>query len=224
MDWAKAKDVQEYMAQADQHCFNQAIFDLQNMFKKMYGKEIPVKLVKDTSEVRFPAVILGSLAAEAPFGGTLKDETAKSKYGEGFRVFTKDKAVCILGSGRYGNAYGIYELLNRMGVDFLFPGELGEVIPSNQNLAIPDIQTEQIPSFVIRKPWATGWIKAKKNEGRDIAVWQIRNRIQVYRNLTIEYAAGGHVWDKFRDKKYNKYYEQHPDIASLQILPDGTTK
>lgn len=221
---AKAKILKDYMEQADLHYFNQAILDLQTFFKKMSGKDIPVKFVKNASEVKSPAIVLGSLAAEAPFSGTLNDETAKSKYGEGFRIFTKDKAVCVLGSGKYGNAYGIYELLNRMGVDFLFPGELGEVIPANPNLSIPDIQAEQIPSFVIRKPWATGWIKAKKDEQKNIMLWQIRNRIQVNRDLTAEYAAGGHIWEKFRDKKYNKYYEQHPDIASLQILPDGTTK
>ncbi len=214
----------EYMSRSDQHYVNQAVLDLQAAFTNMSGKLIPVRTVRTASEVRLPAIVLGSLAAEAPFGGQLAGETAGSKFGEGFGVFSKDRAVCVLGAGKYGTAYGIYELLNRMGVDYLFPGRLGEIMPPNPTLKIPVIQTEQIPSFVIRKPWATGWIKTRNNEGREIALWQIRNRIQVDRGLTSEFQAGGHIWDKFRDKKYDPCYDRHPDIAAVQILADGSTK
>lgn len=215
----------EYMSQSDQHYFNQAVLDLHSALTNMSGKAISVKFVKNGDEVRFPAIVLGSLSREAPFEGTLAEETAGSKYGEGFRVFTRDHAVCVLGAGKYGTAYGIYELLNRMGVDYLFPGTFGEIFPKNPTLKIPEIQTEETPSFIIRKPWATGWIKARNNEGRDIALWQIRNRIQVDRALTKEYQAGGHMWNKFgRDKKYSKYFEEHPDIAAVRINEDGSTQ
>jgi hypothetical protein len=214
----------EYMSQADQHVFNQAVFDLHTVLTNMSGKVIPVKFVKTAAEVQLPAIVLGSLGRDAPFGGTLAERTAGGKYGEGFRVFTRERAVCVLGAGKYGAAYGIYELLNRMGVDYLFPGRLGEVIPRNPTLAIPDIETEQTPSSVIRKPWATGWIKARGNEALEIARWQIRSRIQIDRSLTSEYQAGGHIWDKFRGKQYDRYYERHPDIAAVQIQPDGSTK
>ncbi len=214
----------DYMGRTDQHALNQAILDLQNALTNMSGKAIPVKFVKTASQIRQPAIVLGSLAAEAPFGGVLSGETAASKYGEGFRVFTRDRAACVLGAGKYGTAYGIYELLNRMGVDYLFPGALGEIMSANPALLIPDVQTEQTPSFVIRKPWATGWIKARNDEAREIAIWQIRNRLQIDRNLTQEYQAGGHVWDRFRAKKYDPYYERHPDIAAVQIQADGTEK
>ena len=215
----------EYMNQADKHVYNQALLDLHTALTNMSGTSISVKFVQTAAEVLPPAIVIGTLSGEAPFDGKLDEQTAGSRYGEGFRVFTRDRVVCVLGAGTYGTAYGIYALLNRLGVDYLFPGTLGEVIPANKTLRIPDVQMEETPSFFIRKPWATGWIKTRNQERTDIMRWQIRNRIQIDRNLTQEYRAGGHIWDKFaRDKKYSHYFEEHPEIAAVRISADGSTQ
>jgi hypothetical protein len=204
-----------------QQTFNQALFDFRDFIGKISGAELEYQFVKSVDEIKGSAVILGSLAIEAGLEPPQGDDR-----GEAFAIKTAGDHLLIAGFSKYGTSYGIYELLRRLGVDWVLPGEIGEVYPCSPNISVPPLSIEQTPSFRMRAPWLHGSFKiATRQERIEFARWQVRHKQQIdYGLYGEEYAAGGHAWGVFKNSRYDKYFEKHPEIAALRIAGDSTSK
>lgn len=204
-----------------QQTFNQALFDFRDFIGKISGVKLEYRFIKSIDEIKEPAVILGSLAMDAG----LKPPPGDSR-GESFAIKSDGNRLLIAGRSQYGTSHGIYELLRRLGVDWVLPGEIGEVYPCSPNIFVPPFSIEQTPSFRMRAPWLNGSFKiATRQERIEFVRWQIRHKQQIdYGLYGEEYAAGSHAWGIFKRPEYDSYFEAHPEIAALRIAEDGTSK
>lgn len=66
-----------------------------------------------------------------------------------FRVKTTKDAVSVSGAGE-GPLYGVCEILERLGVRWFMPGDLGLVLPDLKSIEIPEGEIAQSPSFPSR--------------------------------------------------------------------------
>ncbi len=109
-------------------------------------------------------------------------------------------AVVICGASDYGTQFGVYEFLERyVGIRWLFPGELGEHVPSHATLDVPAMEVRDAPSFFSRQ--MSGF------RGREQAIWAQRNRmhgrIKFHHNLIRLFPP-------------ETYTETHPEFFPIQ--------
>jgi len=72
--------------------------------------------------------------------------------------------------------FGAYEVLQRLGCRWFFPGELGEEIPEQKTVALPAMSEVQNPDMVDRNMWyAYGGRPAWQKDG--YALWRKRNKM-----------------------------------------------
>ena len=103
-----------------------------------------------------------------------------------------------------GTLFGVYDILeNQMQVRWLWPGKLGEVIPSRKNLSIAPADASVKPLLWF-KHWREGSTKGER-------VWLKRQRFG--RSIQPQYGHSfGTYWPRFS--------QAHPEYFAM--LPDGT--
>jgi hypothetical protein len=124
-----------------------------------------------------------------------------------------------------GTLFGVYAILeNNLGVHWLWPGTLGEVIPTKRSLSLPVLNTEINPLL-----WFKGWRVGLENQwgfggdpmafgsqeqyrkyAHDELVWMRRQRFG--RSTHIAY---GHAFPDW----WSRFGEPHPNWFAM--LPDG---
>jgi hypothetical protein len=125
-----------------------------------------------------------------------------------------------------GTLFGVYDLLeNNMGVKWLWPGKLGEVIPAARNISIaPENKTDK--PLLLFKSWrngsSTGYTVGKSgyssvNRLNEVvkaeSIWLKRQRFAKSTNPDYGHAFT-HYWERFG--------KTHPEYFSM--LPDGTRR
>ncbi len=109
-----------------------------------------------------------------------------------------------------GTLFGVYELLeDNLGVHWLWPGELGEIIPHSTSIIIADTDRIVEPHFIQRWIRTTGEHHAGRPEEQ---VWLRRHRMGRSR-LRLLYPC--HAFRNW----WNQYGEEHPEYFNL--LPSG---
>ena len=141
---------------------------------------------------------------------------------EGFRLKAVNNKVYISGESKTGVANGIYELLNMLGCDWVFPGEKGEVIPKIANPTLADCDVEEFPSFIIRNPWLSGSNRNPLNVKlrKEHSIWSARHKLNT-REAHPLVMRGGHVWDVII-RKYKKQFEADKEMYALVRQLDGS--
>ena len=135
-----------------------AVEELVDYVRKMTGVELPV--VAEADESRLP-LYLGA-AAKPGLGRVEWDRLGD----DGFVLRSGAQGVYVAGARDLGTLFGVYHLLEKhLGVRWFMPGELGEVVPRRDTLAIGTFDQTEVPSFGIR------WI-----EGGD---WALRQKMNV---------------------------------------------
>ena len=156
--------------------------------------------------------------AEHPYAVT--DETA-----EAFRLKILGDKAWVSGRSAEAVSHGLYELLERMGCDWVMPGEIGEVIPNCPDPHPAEADVSESPSFAIRCPWYSGGLK--KVSKRDHAVyeqWKVRKKLQRQREGHHPlYMNGGHVWQLIV-RRNQAEFDAHPEMYALVRQIDGTMK
>ncbi len=121
----------------------------------------------------------------------------------------------------YGTLYAVYELLERWGVRWYFPGALGAVLPRSDSLSAPELDWADSPDFAMRNFWlpaseslggapqgATSEERQRLREWqREIRLWALRNRAG---NSTSEYHTRHHAPDW-----WSLWSETHPEYLAL---------
>lgn len=124
---------------------------------------------------------------------------------DGFVLKSGAGGICITGACDLGTLYAVYHLLEKhLGVRWFMPGEIGEIVPRGDTLAIGTFEETEIPSFRIR------WI-----ENGD---WALRQKMNVSvqvgkRPVGINWRWGFHTHFKLLPPE--KYFDKHPDWFAL---------
>jgi hypothetical protein len=193
-----------------------AVRELNDHFEKMTGARLEVVIANDPATVRQPALVLGELAMK--MGATPRTTASR----ESFRLLTKEGLILIAGESETGTLHGVYELLNRLGCDWVMPGPVGEVIPRRSSVKLGPLDESQTPDFVIRRLWYRGGTRLNTPEDyARFAEWLRRHRASDTANHPP--APGGHVWDAFI-AKHKAEFAKDPTMFALRRMADGTFK
>lgn len=174
-----------------------AVNDINYHFKKMSGAELEIKY--NVPNVTGPAIILKHRAGE------------KEEY---FIESTKEN-ITISGATGFAIAHGIYEMLSRMGCDWVFTGVAGEVIPEKPTITAGEYTANSKPDFAVRCPFYTmNWKVHNKKNRMDYHLWKIRNKMQITTFSHPLVMIGGHVFSDI-NRIYRKKFQKNPDMYAL---------
>ncbi len=124
---------------------------------------------------------------------------------------------------RVGTLFGAYEFIEkRLGARWLWPGELGEVIPPAHDIVVEKWDQTGRPAFIhtrwrdgaanaAAEGWSSPQVRAKYL--REQSVWLRRHRFAAGLNMDMAHSFT-HWWDRFS--------KDHPEYFNL--LPDGTRR
>ncbi len=127
---------------------------------------------------------------------------------------------------RHGTLFAVYDFLeNQMGVRWLWPGDLGEVIPERTDLVVGALDVSDRERFA-ECEMGTGtfgygkdyWQSQGCFEAYQAAVgkWLLRHRMNVCNAVTYSYGHYFHANGKYTER----FLEKRPDF--FQLLPDGS--
>ena len=131
---------------------------LARYLKEMSGADVPVTEVRSRADVprmskgRPNAVVLGEVAKELGL-----ELSVKSVSKEGFRLQTRNSMVLLAGETPVGVRHGVYEILERLGCGYFFDLPVGLEIPKRKTVSLAAVDTEQAPSFEMRRIWGSVW-------------------------------------------------------------------
>jgi hypothetical protein len=195
-----------------------AITDLNDHLQKMSGASLEVVRTDNPKDVTGPAVVLGELALKL---GAVPQKKSESK--EGFRLLAKDDRLLVGGESSAGTRFGVYEVLYRLGCDWVMPGEIGEIIPRKSTVSLAPVDESQAPDFLMRRLWYRGYRTkehpAKPGEAERFAQWSERQKAGNYAHVV--QGTGGHIWDQFI-KRHKAEFDKDPTMLALVKMPDGT--
>ncbi|MBP5285080.1 MAG: DUF4838 domain-containing protein, partial [Kiritimatiellae bacterium] len=144
-----------------------------------------------------------------------------SEAPEAFRLVVEGEKAYVSGRDAMAVSHGLYELLERMGCDWVMPGELGEVVPENPDPGPEDCDIEESPSFQVRNPWYNGGAACvSQKEYEEFAVWRVRKKMHNFCNHDL-FMQGGHMWDEIINR-YADVIKEHPEYLALVRNYDGT--
>lgn len=158
---------------------------------RMNGVDAVEELVEHIRLISGVALPVVTNAAAAPEGllpvrlGAQADAALDAKIRErsdlpsAFALRVTPLGVDIRGLGGSGRLFGVYELLEQLGVRWYAPGDWGRVVPRAATVSLAERETVQAPSLKIRS--LGGWLSP--NTG-----WWIRQRM----GRDIERATGRH--------------------------------
>ena len=207
-----------------------AASELRDYLKKISGIELQItKNFDDTKST----IIIGYGEIAAKYG--IKADDIPSG---GFKIVVRPdiRKVFLLGNDNgnpfyrgamcnreydFGSLYAVYELLDRWGCRWYWPGEIGEVIPEIKSLILQDGEQIIVPDFSDRNfcvsptpPEFWGkqekWSDKQKSQAetafREYRLWALRNRA----GNTLAYVSRHHYPDWFA--LWNK---KHPEYLGL---------
>jgi hypothetical protein len=192
-----------------------AAAELVKYLKKVTGAETPVAShAPPGARIR---IHVGPGACPPP----VRDRIQKLR-GDGYLVeVAADGGIFLAGQGRHGTSFAVYEFLERFaGVRWLWPGELGEVVPQRETLTAATASIAKEPAFLWRDlgPGGALWGPADRWEKeRELGVsaahqeqmrlWERRNRFGGLRIL------GGHAFGRILPPA--RYGPSHPEYYAL---------
>ena len=174
-----------------------AVEELVEYVRKMTGVELPVGA--GAAGGRLP-IYIGS-AARSGLGRIEWDRLGD----DGFVLRSGAEGVYVAGARDLGTLYGVYHLLEKhLGVRWFMPGEIGEVVPGRDTLAIGTFEETEVPSFRVR------WIESGD--------WALRQKMNVA--VSVDDRPVGVRWQwsfhtHFKLIPPEEYYEEHPEWFAL---------
>ena len=191
--------------------------ELNYHFEKMSGASLEVVATDDADAVRGPAIVLGGIANDA---GARQSRTTPS--GEAFRLLTRGDRLFIGGESEAAILMGAYSLLERLGVDWVMPGTIGEIIPERATIAIAPLDETQAPDFAMRRLWYRGGRKlADPQERGRFGEWLRRQKGGSYE--PVAHQTRGHYWDVFI-RKHRDAFDSDPTMYALRPDANGDPK
>ncbi len=188
---------------------HKAASELQTFIEMISGAQLPICTVSEMRDNNSQTWILvgPSKAVEELNIPIPKGYTYAAKE-EGFVLRTIDSRLIVAGNDDdpyQGTLYAVYDLLERLGCRWYFPGEFGQVIPKQSTIALPDLNITSKPSFPLRNIWLSGW--ADRTDGyEEWCDWNKMNR-RIY-----AFPGDGSIRNLAPP---DEYFEEHPEIYAL---------
>jgi len=177
----------ERQREALQARVRESVKDLARCLGKMTGTTVPIHTRRPLPGERAIPILIGGYA-DAAFGPI----GLNTELGQGYRLVVNSKGVGMQGETDEGISYAVYELLDRLGCRWYMPGEIGEVIPRMEKLALYAMDIQRAPDTILRFPTGGG--------GSDID-FDRRNRLGGI------YYAASHALESYLSKEQ---LEAHP--------------
>ncbi len=228
--WDDGKDADDIICT---ECF--AAVELQHYLRKMTGDAGRFGIVDDDKLPSDGALILlgNPKTNKAVAGATLKigltDATFAALGKEGYLIKTGAlntgrQLMVIGGNRRIGTLYGVYGLLDRLGVRWFAPTELGEEVPKQKIDDLPQMNVTDKPMFFTR-----GFHAWEYRGNPDFFDWMVRNRMNYWcvenkdrpglKKRGIQMNCGNHVLiPRFLGPR-NPYPYNHPKFAGDEDKP-----
>lgn len=188
IDIPRGAPFQERDAENYRRTLRDSANDLANLIQRISGAEVEIFQRKpEKSDADIP-LLFGQYAVDA-FGGP----KVEAEFDQGWRLVVGNKGVGFIGQSGESASYAVYELLDRLGCRWFFPGELGEVLPSMKTITIDEIDVSSKPDTLNRRIWyGSADFKRRNRQG----------------GFTI---AAGHALDKYiSDEKK----QANPELAA----------
>ena len=175
--------------------------ELTKYIERITGAEITV--IKEKPDIEYFGFYIGKTIK----GGNYAPSVISPHDGaNGFRIKSIPNGLVIVGGDDLSTLFGVYAFLEEyQGCGWFLPDELGEVVPRNNGILIPEnIDVTQIPDIPIR------WI------GR--GDWALKNR------MNVEVLINGHdvgVINKWNFHTFltlvptRQYFDDHPEYYPL---------
>jgi hypothetical protein len=196
-----------------------AVKEINYHFKKMSGAELAVVELERGAQIPADStgIYLGlSNAGKAP---ELKEPSPTK---EAFRLMVANGRLTIQGESDRGVLIGTYDMLNRLGIDWVMPGEIGEVIPRRETVVMKDVDSTQSPDFQTRLLWYRGFRTkfhpTKEGEYERFAQWIQRQRGG--RTESPQSAVAGHYWQTFI-RNHKAEFDKDPTMYALHKNRQG---
>jgi hypothetical protein len=150
---------------------------LQATLRQMSGAEL--RLTQEFPRNRTPQTVVLVTTADLgrAYTPTPAQALAVKVKDDGFALYCDGRDVLyIMATKPTGLVFGAYEVLQRLGCRWFFPGELGEEVPSRATVTLPALSEVQNPDMVDRNVWyAYGGRPAWQKDG--YALWRKRNKM-----------------------------------------------
>lgn len=211
--------------------------ELQKYIGKMSGAKLPILKIDESIDLKTflsknkNAIIVGENKYASELG-----VTAQGLKEDGYRIETKENALIILGRdsrnpditlqmshmrdttnprfnpdailGCTGTLYGVYGFLEELGIRWFYPGQFGEIVPTERNIVINNMEIRKEPFFKHRAVWSARWPYTKEDTR-----WERQIGFgpgEVMPDLTCHYFTS---WKE-------KYQKSHPEYFAV----NGKTK
>ncbi len=215
--------------------------ELQHYWEKSTGVKPEIIHVPEPG----PLIVLGQSSLSP-------DQTGEELPPESYRIVTRDGNLYIYGADTadgertaesgfsYGTLYGVYDFLeSELGVRWLMPGEVGEVVPRHENFVLGSVDRTGAPAFENRD---LPYMGVKDSE--EVRRWHLRQRsgsethTERY-GVRGEFKPGagtvdlnpGFSMSKRHDHSWHRlvppsFYEKHPEWFAehngVRTRPEGT--
>jgi len=186
--------------------------ELQHYLKKITKIEIPINNPSEKNNQFL--IVVGSKNTD--YNLSLPEFEKDS-----FVIRTGDNSLHFIGADKDGLYFSVVTFIEKFcGVRWYWPGELGEVVPKQDSLSIPEINIYEKPDFLWRErgPGGPLWghfdrISKQRDLGisekhlAEVRLWERRNKlggVKIY---------GGH--DQGQIVSPHKYGKEHPEYFAL---------
>lgn len=125
---------------------------------------------------------------------------------QGFLIFPRGQTMTIIGPTIWGTLHGVYDFLERfVGIRWLMIGSVGEDVPEQLNIDVPNIDVREQPAFTYRVLWnpfhgEDPYLPVANNKEEN--QWAHRNKLQGSYNYGMDFGHNLHTI--FPPEKYGK--------------------
>ena len=145
--------------------------ELRTYLLKMTGSELDV--VEQATDG--PRIVLGALG---------EDECNRLDLGlDGFVMRREGDVLRLAGATPTGTLNAVYRFLDRQGVRWYLPGEVGEVVPQRDTLAVGDLDVIERPDYLHRVIWPS--LAARGMSAEDKALFSEWTRRNLYGGVPV---------------------------------------
>jgi len=180
-----------------------AAVELQSYLRKIFHKPENFPLVSIHKKWPPKALVIADLSQQKTnetLGSIIRrsDLDKKLRADESFALIPEGKRLFIIGHDRIGAMYGVFHVLENLGVRWYSPEETGTVLSDSGQFSLSKQATLQKPDFLTRGFWA--W----EDRGYpEFYLWMAHNRLNFWtiaepnhpflRKLGIQLTVGGHL-------------------------------
>ena len=210
-------------------CVQRAAAELQYYIKEASGATLEIVSESDANQISRNYIYLGACKA-AVSAGIVTDKLTRNGFvikniGSNLFLIGRDTAYPWTAydmPAETGTLLAVYNFLDRqMGVRWLWPGKLGEVVPKASTISISKLdETVTLPLKSSRfhpsyRAPVEGWSseKVRKQFADDESLWEQRHYFSWDTNL-----RSGHSFEQY----WGRFGKTHPEYFNL--LPDGTRR